>query len=115
MASLNTKTSACNSIYLRALTDSDNNNFFLHNVHHLEVPIAIPFVYSDDQMFYCYLLMVPESKVPVSLPHQKHRDPDLKAVFHENRLRGMGQVYSIRLFSGLNLLGLISSIFWMMV
>jgi hypothetical protein len=41
--------------------------------------------------------MVPESKIPVSNPHQKHRDPELKAVSHKHRLRDTGQVYSILL------------------
>ena len=41
------------------------------------------------------LLMVSESKIPVSNPHQKHRDPELKAVSHEHRFRDHGQIYSI--------------------
>lgn len=39
--------------------------------------------------------MVPESKIPVSPPHQKHRDPDLRAVSHEHRHRDFGRIYSI--------------------
>jgi len=39
--------------------------------------------------------MVPASKIPVSNPHQKPRDPELKAVSHEYRLGDTGQVYSI--------------------
>jgi len=71
-ASFSTKNSACNSVYLQAMTDSDNNHFFLQNFHRLEFPIAIPCVHSDNQnvlllmMIPCsdwndVLLIVPES------------------------------------------------------
>jgi hypothetical protein len=59
-ASCNTKYSACNLFYLQAMTDSDNNHFFLPTFHRLAVPIAIPRAHSDNQNF--QLLM----KIPCS-------------------------------------------------
>ena len=116
-ASFSTKNSACNSVYLQAMTDSDNNHFFLQNFHRLEFPIAIPCVHSDNQNV-LLLMMIPCSdwkrrpsnspgkyKIPVSPPHQKHSDQNWKMVLVNTVSVTRSSLFHRITFSGSNHLG----------